>query len=193
MNDRMESNAPQLTSYNNQKLSQLSQANMASTVQQKLPRDDGLIAYLDKDSKQADIAVLDLPEEEWTPCTDTDEKNPAYYWRNSGFLYKVYPAEGYMIWRYDESIPGNKKPIGVWIGPEMDEYEDHLERPCEVTVDKEAGTYRKTVRVSEGAAEEVDEEAAETGSPPIEDRVNIMLEIARVKRAKRWMEELAAY
>ena len=156
---------------------------------------DDMVADLDKDEekdrKQSDQAVLDLPEEEWAPCAGTNEKNPAYYWCNSGFLYTLYPAEGYTIWRYDDSVPSNNKPIGVWIGPEMDEDEDHLERPCEVTVDKEAGTYRKTVRVSEGAAEEVDEEAAETGSPPIEDRVNIMLEIARMKRAKRWMEELA--
>lgn len=262
---------------------------------------DDLISYLDKDvdkvRKEADKAVLDLPEEEWAPCAGTNEKNPAYYWCNSGFLYTVYPAEGYTIWRYDESVPSNNKPIGVWIGPEMDEDEDHLERPYEVTVDKEAGTYSKTVRVSEGAAEEVDEEAPLLGqrvtvcglinrvefngargvaadfayldrtdgqwdrssawytvildnegqqgrpdrirvrpinlarevsrkriaageddppgvglsgeaaglsrttsssdlgegggSPPIEDRVNVMLEIARMKRAKRWMEELA--
>ena len=108
---------------------------------------EGLLDYLDKDEQQdrhfSDAEVLNLPEEEWASCVVINPEEPAYFWVKSGFLYTLYPAEGYTVWRYDQSVPGNYKPIGVWNGPEMDEDENHLDRPWQVSVDKEAGTYCK--------------------------------------------------
>ena len=149
---------------------------------------DSLIAYLDKDEQEdrlySDEAVLVIPEEEWAPCVVINPKEPAYYWCNCGFLYTLYPAEGYTIWRYDEDVPGNYKPIGVWIGPEMDEDEEHLERPWEVSVDKQAGTYCKIDKPEEPEEGEILEnwdEAAVMSEPLSEHRNHLF---ARGKSAK---------
>lgn len=105
---------------------------------------DDLIAYLDEDEEEertfADGAVLEIPEEDWSPCVVINPDEPSYYWCSGGFLYTLYPTEGYTVWRYDTSVSGNYKPIGVWNGDETNGNEPY-ESPWEVSVDKEAGTY----------------------------------------------------
>ena len=118
---------------------------------------DGLIAYLDQDEEEdrkfSDKAVLDLPEEEWAPCVVVNPDEPAYCCCNGGFLYTLYPTEGYTVWRYDKAVVGNYKPIGVWNGDEQNDNEQ-CEYPWEVSVDKDAGTY---CMIEKSVVEKVDE------------------------------------
>tara|TARA_Y100000389_G_C17464496_1_gene524395 strand:+ start:1163 stop:2059 length:897 start_codon:yes stop_codon:yes gene_type:complete len=150
---------------------------------------DDLIAYLDQDEKEdreySDQAALDLPEEEWTPCVVINPDEPSYYWCHDGFLYTLYPTEGYTVWRYDEAVTGNYKPIGVWIGPEMDEDEDHLEPQWEVAIDKDAGTYCKIGKPEEPEEGEILENWHEDAvmSSPLSDHRNHSF--AKGKTAKR--------
>jgi hypothetical protein len=124
---------------------------------------DELITYLEKDEKEdrdfSDAAVLKISEDDWSPCVIIDPKEPAYFWCNSGFLYTLYPVEGCTVWRYDERVVGNYKPIGVWIGPETEVEEEETivaelqhetadQRPhgssdLQVALDKEGGSYCK--------------------------------------------------
>lgn len=150
---------------------------------------DDLIADLDENEKDdreySDQAALDLPEEEWSPCVVINPSEPSYFWCNEGFLYTLYPTEGYTVWRYDEAVTGNYKPIGVWIGPEMDEDEDHLEPQWEVSVDKDAGTYCKISKPEEPEEGEILENWHEDAvmSSPLSDHRNHSF--AKGKTAKR--------
>jgi hypothetical protein len=111
---------------------------------------NGLITYLNQDEKDdrdyTDEAVLDLPEQEWSPCVIIDPSEPSYFWCHAGFLYTLYPTEGYTVWRYDTNVSGHYKPIGVWNGPKMDKNEDPAELTWEISVDRVAGTYCKMSR-----------------------------------------------
>lgn len=138
---------------------------------------NGLIAYLDEDEKDdrdySDTAVLDLHEQDWSPCVIIDPREPSYFWCSAGFLYTLYPTEGYTVWRYDTTVSGNYKPIGVWNGPKMDKNEEPNELMWEVSVDKEAGSYCKISRSGEPEEGEILEnwhEDAVFSSPLSENR-----------------------
>mgnify|MGYP003324487254 CR=1 FL=1 len=133
---------------------------------------EGLLDYLDKDIEEdrqfSDAIVLDIPQEEWSSCVVTDPSKPSYFWCIGGFLYTLYPTEGYTVWRYDTDVPGNYKPIGVW-NPNSDEDGERLEPMWEVNIDKEAGNYCK-IKIEEELEEgEISENWVEGAviSPPL--------------------------
>lgn len=118
---------------------------------------DTLIDYLGENEKNdrdySDRIVLTLPKREWNPCVIIDPREPSYFWCNDGFIYTLFPAEGYTIWRFDENFSGNYKQIGVWVGPNANENDPSDELKWEVSIDKVAGTYCK-IRRSGGDIEE---------------------------------------
>ncbi len=139
---------------------------------------DEIIDYLDRDEetdrKFSDKAVLGLAEIEWSACVVDDPDEPAYFWCNCGFLYTLYPTEGYTVWRYDETVSGNYKPIGVWNGPQMDENEEQPETLWEVSVDKAAGTYCRMDKAEDPEEGEILENWKEGAvmSSPLSDNRN---------------------
>lgn len=140
---------------------------------------DELIGYLDEDEEDdrdwTDMAVLDIPEEEWSPCVVVNPDEPSYYWCNAGFLYTLYPTEGYTVWRYDTTVSGNYKPIGVWAGDTPNDNEDEqCKSPWEVSVDREAGTYCMIDKSEDREEGEILENWAEGAviSAPLSDNRN---------------------
>lgn len=119
---------------------------------------EAIIADLDKyekeDQELSDQAVLEIAGDEWLPCVIVNPDEPSYFWCNEGFIYTLYPNEGSTVWRYDETVTGNYKPIGVWNGPQVDENYDQAESPWQVSVDKNAGTYSMIDAPEEDALEE---------------------------------------
>lgn len=100
-----------------------------------------LTTNLKRDRDHSDKAVLDLHEADWCPCVIQQGSDPAYYWCNDGFIYTLFPSEGYTVWRFDETIKGNYRVIGCWNGPIMDVGEEQTEQIWQMSVDREAGTY----------------------------------------------------
>jgi len=152
---------------------------------------DGLIAYLYEDEEEdrnfSDAVVLDLAEEEWSPCVVIDPKEPVYYWCSGGFLYTLYPSEGYTVWRYDTTVSGNYKPIGVWNGDEQNDNDDEEKgSQWEVSVDKDAGTYCKISRSVELEEGEILENWAEDAVISVPLSQNRNHSFPQGKSARSW-------